>query len=496
MNDATVRFGYDGAQLTKGLAEQERRLNSFAGRAEQSLRRAGGGGGGSRYMGQVAMQAQDIAVQLQSGTKASIVLAQQGSQILSAFGAGGAIAGGALAIGASIYTMRQKGEEAFQALKKESAEFDQSLRTISSGGITDMINGMEGMKDRAKELNKEVAEMTEPTRWNAVKNYLSPIFNPNRDEEIAAKQKLALKNEEGRRKIIQQIVTASDEELRILELKNQGNADAAQALEDQVELRRELARIADAPEEVRGKLRENLEATFAAREQSRAMQKQKHEREAAQAQQAEIQRKRESLAMEYRSVEVLEMQARGRDRLAKKMQEQEQLARRSRELMGMGLDPEAAISLATREQKAQKALEFRQRTGRSKIGGVGERRMMGFGGLDALAALQRKEEIPLNVRTPAGVRGARVGTDGHFYGGYAPVGSDPLSTRGQRRGRMMGGDGGALSTRAAVSVGGSAYDAQRNLQQSRGDSKSGSADSVPQLLSQLVKISQRGFFGS
>lgn len=50
-------------------------------------------------VGQAGFQVQDFAVQVQSGTSALTALSQQGSQLLGAFGTGGAIAGAALTVG-------------------------------------------------------------------------------------------------------------------------------------------------------------------------------------------------------------------------------------------------------------------------------------------------------------------------------------------------------------------------------------------------------------
>lgn len=63
----------------------------------------GGTGASFAYRsGQVALQAQDIAVQLESGTSAARVLVQQGSQLASIFGTKGAIYGGLIAIGITV----------------------------------------------------------------------------------------------------------------------------------------------------------------------------------------------------------------------------------------------------------------------------------------------------------------------------------------------------------------------------------------------------------
>ena len=73
-------------------------------------------------MQQAGYQVGDFAVQIQSGTNAMVALGQQGSQLLGIFGAKGAIAGAALAIGTALVMplMRAKegAKEAEDALKK------------------------------------------------------------------------------------------------------------------------------------------------------------------------------------------------------------------------------------------------------------------------------------------------------------------------------------------------------------------------------------------
>jgi len=51
---------------------------------------------------QLGFQIQDVAVQLKSGTDASVVFAQQGSQIASIFGPAGAVVGALIAVGAAV----------------------------------------------------------------------------------------------------------------------------------------------------------------------------------------------------------------------------------------------------------------------------------------------------------------------------------------------------------------------------------------------------------
>ena len=54
---------------------------------------------------QVSYQLQDIAVQAQMGTNSMIILGQQGSQVASLFGPGGAMIGAVLAVVAALSTV-------------------------------------------------------------------------------------------------------------------------------------------------------------------------------------------------------------------------------------------------------------------------------------------------------------------------------------------------------------------------------------------------------
>ena len=58
--------------------------------------------GVSGIAGQLGFQLQDIAVQAQAGTSAFVILGQQGSQIASAFGPGGAVLGAVIAVASAI----------------------------------------------------------------------------------------------------------------------------------------------------------------------------------------------------------------------------------------------------------------------------------------------------------------------------------------------------------------------------------------------------------
>lgn len=93
-------------------------------------------GGRSRGMVQggvqnAAFQAQDIAVQLQMGTAASVVMAQQLPQLLGGFGVMGAVIGAVVAVGVPLANMLLNAGEAAGTLDQRMGTLDSSLQAIS-----------------------------------------------------------------------------------------------------------------------------------------------------------------------------------------------------------------------------------------------------------------------------------------------------------------------------------------------------------------------------
>ena len=88
---------------------------------------------------QAGYQIQDIAVQLQMGTSPFIVLAQQGSQVASIFGAGGALTGAFIAVAAAIgYTMMPAlfdSATALERLNEAGQETDKTFKALESGTL-------------------------------------------------------------------------------------------------------------------------------------------------------------------------------------------------------------------------------------------------------------------------------------------------------------------------------------------------------------------------
>lgn len=89
-------------------------------------------------MQQGGYQIQDFVVQVQGGQSALVALSQQGSQLISVFGAGGAIAGALLTvstvIAGSLIASLGNGKNAIDALKEAIATMD-SVVSVSSSGV-------------------------------------------------------------------------------------------------------------------------------------------------------------------------------------------------------------------------------------------------------------------------------------------------------------------------------------------------------------------------
>ena len=177
LNDQKAMLGMTSDQIMVYKAEQmgatKAQLDAIKAAqaqviAQQAVTKSGGGLNNSLRMmrggfGQVGHQIQDISVQMQMGTNGMIVFGQQGSQIASLFGSGGAIIGAFLAVGAAIYTyVNQASVDAAKKLndfEKELAKtattadkFDDSLRNVA---IVELTKKVELLKNTEEELNEK-----------------------------------------------------------------------------------------------------------------------------------------------------------------------------------------------------------------------------------------------------------------------------------------------------------------------------------------------------
>jgi len=130
--------------LTKAGARAEKATDSLAASSKKFSKQTKQTTGNVRLMKggvqQLGFQVQDIAVQLQGGTNAMVVLGQQGSQIASLFGPAGAIAGAVLAIGAAVGGTLVKGifdaKSATDTLEESLAFLDLTVKETEGGVIS------------------------------------------------------------------------------------------------------------------------------------------------------------------------------------------------------------------------------------------------------------------------------------------------------------------------------------------------------------------------
>lgn len=167
-----VTMEANNAALLKKIDQNTKSLKQFEGRTKQSLgnvdksfiktanvaqvsgKRIGRSFKGAA--GQLGFQVQDIAVQLQAGQNAMLILGQQGSQIASIFGPGGAVIGAFIAISSAmagaLIPQLLKSKDAADELDKALKKLNETLDKNEQG----TFEYTKAFKQLAKE-NKDIA---------------------------------------------------------------------------------------------------------------------------------------------------------------------------------------------------------------------------------------------------------------------------------------------------------------------------------------------------
>lgn len=217
----------------------------------------GGGARGNFALGMAAMQAQDIAVQLQMGTSAAIVLGQQGSQLLSAFGTGGALAGGAIAIGAAFLTMGQNARKSFDEAKSEAAKLDAELAQISSGTLPEMAGGISKIDEAIKHWTDELSNLN--STFGTAANIADIFGGPDVEERIALASQMLNKLGSDRVNMQNSMLELSEKELQMQLALANGEEDKAETIKREIEWAREWKRIdvLNLPRNAKDKLKAN-----------------------------------------------------------------------------------------------------------------------------------------------------------------------------------------------------------------------------------------------
>lgn len=167
-NKALVGVAEAGAKASTGLGGLATGMDGFSEKARTGARTgrefetalAGmetGSRQGRAMMQNFSWQIQDVAVQAQMGTSALTVFAQQGPQMLSIFGAGGAVAGALVAVGALIATLATEADESTESFDKMLSKLDEmnaAQRTAFN------ITTVEEHNRLVDETNKMYADLT------------------------------------------------------------------------------------------------------------------------------------------------------------------------------------------------------------------------------------------------------------------------------------------------------------------------------------------------
>lgn len=237
MSAVLVEIGADTAAFQKAVDGLPARMNASAGQMAAAMGKVSGST--NRAIGQMAMQVQDVVVQLQAGTKWTTVMAQQGSQMLSAFGTSGAIAGGLVAIGLAAYQMGERSKEAFLAAKKASGEFEASLgRMLASGDTSTLLSGFEGYQKQIDEAQRRLVGN------NSGAEILGDVFSGVSREELDAQR--VRDQQDGLRGMVEiegRLLHLSDMEVKMAELRAAGRREEADEMERQLKLSQEIAKV-------------------------------------------------------------------------------------------------------------------------------------------------------------------------------------------------------------------------------------------------------------
>lgn len=187
----------------------------------------------SLKFGMGAMQVQDIAVGIQGGQKAATIVMQQGTQLLSMFGPQGAIAGAVLGIGTLLVTSLMKGPDEIKKMDEASKGL---FRNISENSAQRDIEGLAKNMEEAAIKIAEIRTQLAPKQGRVfhTQSSINEMNEMGRQiDDLKASQVSAEKR----------ILEIATENMKVARLRADGEEDAADALETQLKLKREMERI-------------------------------------------------------------------------------------------------------------------------------------------------------------------------------------------------------------------------------------------------------------
>jgi hypothetical protein len=241
MSAVVVEIGADATAFQKAVDGLPARMKAASGQMAGAMQKAAGSG--NRAMGQMAMQVQDVVVQLQMGTKWTTVMAQQGSQMLSAFGAGGAIAGGFIAIGGAAYQMGSQAIEAFEAAQKASAQFESTLMSLLVVSSPDqLVDEWKGFSKVIEDTNRRInGGMSMMEAASDLLATMSPDISAQ--DLLDQRAKTRADAEQAIASIETRLVQLSQQQATLAELRAAGRKEEADEMERQLKLAQEIAKV-------------------------------------------------------------------------------------------------------------------------------------------------------------------------------------------------------------------------------------------------------------
>jgi hypothetical protein len=197
--------------------------------------------------GQVAMQLQDVAVQAQMGTGALQIFAQQGSQIASVFGGmKGAVVGSVLAIGAALVSAGVESEKTFANMINGANTLENELSGIAgNGSLNAVVKGFEQSASTVEKLTEEVESLGGFWRglWEDSKAVATLGYTDTQLQKIAATEKEIGDYTANNARLMERFRVVAAESIKIATLRANGETEAADALQRQIELKQELEAI-------------------------------------------------------------------------------------------------------------------------------------------------------------------------------------------------------------------------------------------------------------
>lgn len=249
---------------------------AFAGLPPELARRAGsfqGGGAGMRgfQTTNAANQLQDIAVQMQMGTRMTTIFAQQVPQLLSAFGPGAALAGGAVAVAGLLMTVGANAKNAFDNMIKGADDSHKQIgKLLATGGVRELSAAMTQMKDQVAQFDDQ--RKKNATFGGQLAGGLGMLMGGDSRYEQETKMIIA-QTKAGQLKLDAQkrLKEVSADDLKIAQLRSKGLDEEADGMERKIALARTLADIeaSDSDKRTKDELKKNAIAISYAEAQTK-----------------------------------------------------------------------------------------------------------------------------------------------------------------------------------------------------------------------------------